>query len=43
MYECKIAEKLVELRTMWDKYRKQFAYAEGIEYEDIIENIKGLV
>ena len=36
-------EESPELRTMWEKYRKQFAYAEGIEYEDIIKNIKGLV
>ena len=25
-----------ELKTMWDKYRKQFAYAEKIEYEQIV-------
>ena len=36
-------EESPELRAMWDKYRKQFAYAEGIEHEDIIKNIKGLV
>ena len=36
-------EESLDLRAMWDKYRKQFAYAEGIEYEDIIKNIKGLV
>ena len=29
-------EESAELRTMWDKYRKQFAYAEEIEYETII-------
>ena len=29
-------EESAELRTMWDKYRKQFAYAEEISYENII-------
>ena len=32
-------EESVELRTMWDKYRKQFAYAEHIEYENIISEL----
>lgn len=32
-----------ELRTMWDKYRKRFAYAEGITYENIIIVLKSLV
>ena len=32
-----------ELYAMWDKYRKQFAYAAGIEYEQIIEILKTLV
>ena len=31
-----------ELRTMWDKYRKQFAYAENIEYEQIMEILRTL-
>ena len=30
-------EESPELRAMWDKYRKQFAYAEGIEYDSIVE------
>ena len=28
---------------MWEKYRKQFAYAADIEYEQIIETLKTLV
>jgi len=36
-------EESPELRTMWDKYRKQFAYAEGIEYESIIIALNSLV
>ncbi|MCD8344999.1 MAG: nucleotidyl transferase AbiEii/AbiGii toxin family protein [Oscillospiraceae bacterium] len=32
-----------ELRTLWDKYRKQFAYAEDITYEQIMDAVKGLV
>ena len=32
-------EESLELRAMWDKYRKQFAYAEGIEYENIISEL----
>lgn len=32
-----------ELRAMWDKYRKQFAYAKDIEYEQIIAKLKDLV
>lgn len=32
-----------ELRTLWDKYRKQFAYAEDITYEQIMDVVKGLV
>ena len=28
---------------MWDKYRKQFAYAADIEYEQIMEILKTLV
>ena len=31
-----------ELRSMWDKYRKQFAYAENIEYEQIMEILRTL-
>lgn len=32
-----------ELRAMWEKYRKQFAYAADIEYEKIMEILKTLV
>ena len=31
-----------ELRTMWDKYRKQFAYAANIEYSQIMSVLKAL-
>lgn len=31
-----------ELRIMWDKYRKQFAYARFIEYDQIIAVLKYL-
>lgn len=36
-------EESLELRAMWDKYRKQFAYAADIEYEQIMEILKTLV
>lgn len=36
-------EESPEHRAMWDKYCKQFAYAEGIEYEDIISTVKSLI
>jgi hypothetical protein len=36
-------EESPELRVMWDKYRKQFAYADEIEYVDITKNIKDRV
>lgn len=32
-----------ELKAMWDKYCKEYAYAKEIEYEDIIDVIKGLI
>ena len=32
-----------ELRAMWDKYRKQFAYAENIEYERIMTTLAELI
>lgn len=32
-----------ELRNMWEKYRRQFAYAEGIGYEMIMETLRDLV
>ena len=31
-----------ELRAMWNKYRKQFAYAKDIEYEQVLFSIKRL-
>lgn len=36
-------EESDELKTMWDKYRKQFAYAKDITYEQIIDAVKTLV
>lgn len=30
-------------KAMWDKYRRQFAYAEHIEYAHIIELLRTLV
>ena len=36
-------EESLELRAMWDKYRKQFAYAADIEYAQIMEILKTLV
>lgn len=36
-------EESTELRTMWDKYRKQFAYAEGIGYESIIAALEDII
>ncbi len=35
--------KSKELRSMWDKYRKQFAYAKNIEFDDIISEISKLL
>lgn len=32
-----------ELRTMWDKYRKQFDYAKDIDFDDIITVISNLL
>ena len=32
-----------ELRAMWDKYRKQFAYAEKIQYDDILCELNELI
>lgn len=32
-----------DLKAMWDKYRKDFAYAERIEFEDIVSVVKELV
>ncbi len=36
-------EENAELRAMWDKYRKQFTYAEDISYRDIIKVLYTLV
>lgn len=36
-------EGSTELKTMWDKYRKQFSYATTIEYNQIIAVLKKLV
>lgn len=36
-------EESLELKTMWDKYRKQFAYATDIEYSQIIDVLKKLI
>lgn len=36
-------ETSTELKTMWDKYRKQFAYAADIEYGQIMAVLKTLV
>ena len=36
-------EESLELRTMWDKYRKQFAYASDIEYGQIMAVLKNLL
>lgn len=35
--------KSKELRDMWDKYRKQFAYATDIKFDDIISEISKLL
>lgn len=39
---CNIEESS-ELRTMWEKYRKQFAYAANIEYSMIMDVLRRLV
>lgn len=36
-------EESPELKTMWDKYRKRFTYAAGIEYKQIINVLKKLL
>lgn len=36
-------EESPELKTMWDKYRKQFSYAKDITYEQIMDSIKTLL
>lgn len=36
-------ESSQELKTMWEKYRKQFAYAAHIEYGQIMDVLKALI
>ena len=36
-------EESPELKTIWDKYRKQFSYAKNITYEQIMNSIKTLL
>ena len=36
-------EESPELKTMWDKYRKQFAYAKDIQYDQIMTVLKKLM
>ena len=36
-------EESIELKKMWDKYRKQFGYATNIEYEQIMTTLKKLI
>ena len=36
-------EESPELKTMWDKYRKQFAYAADIQYEQIMAVLRTLL
>lgn len=36
-------EESPELRSMWEKYRKQFAYAQDIEYNQILAVLKTLL
>ena len=36
-------EESPELKTMWERYRKQFAYAADIEYEQIMDVLKTLL
>lgn len=36
-------EESPELRAMWDKYRKQFAYVEGIEYDNVMDVLTNLL
>ena len=38
----KLIEDSVELRQMWDKYRKDFNYAENIVYEHVIESLRNI-
>ena len=36
-------EESSELKSRWDKYRKQFEYAKEIEYENIIQTLASLI
>lgn len=36
-------EESPELKAIWEKYRKQFAYAAGIEYGQIMAVLRALV
>ena len=36
-------EESLELRSMWEKYRKQFSYATDIEYDQIMDILKTLL
>ena len=36
-------EESSELQVMWEKYRKQFAYAKEISYEKIISELRKLL
>ena len=36
-------EESVELQNMWNKYRKQFAYASDIEYSQIMAVLRSLM
>ena len=36
-------QECLELRAMWDKYRKQFAYSEHIGYASILKEIRKLI
>ena len=36
-------EESLELKSRWDKYRKQFEYAKEIEYENIIQTLASLI
>ncbi len=36
-------EESPELKTMWNKYRKQFAYAKDITYEQMMDSVKTLL
>ena len=39
----KSLEESSELKSSWDKYRKQFSYAKEIEYENILQTLDSLI